>query len=533
VVTDVDVLHESLTPASSGARTWVVYSRVAAAGDEDIWVKRMGTNFTGTPIDAFREITVWDCKQGRIALCPATAQTVTVYTTVTTGANPLSLIAVHKHDVTDLVLQTTVYSPFGTTSGPLGYDSRPAIGGRLDGASDNVYVVWQRDFGSAPGNTATSAVFGAVYTLGLPANASPLRLLSRSTHDQERPAITRDADGGTWLVAFQAHDATVNDDWDIELIEVLENNITRTTGFATEQANNIARHKLAPQLAGSAGRYLLTYSLRTFEIANPKPQSSRGEELYAQRIDRDHQNLTLSLPYPAVLLDHDSNPVLAAGGVAYDWRSTCHWCATAHDEGAETYGVFKLGFRGEIVETATIGPNPGFRIAGGGVAFNGSQRNFPLVYGANNNSANGNRLQGAVMAYEQVSPAFVYGTSCGSGVFAGVPAMHDRQQIGAEDLQFELFNAPNNSSFAFLVLSANSANHPLASLGLPGCTGYVDITSGYVGAVFVLVSAGGNARFSLDLIERLAPMNLYAQWIYDVGGTSFQASEGLSVEIGR
>lgn len=535
-VTDVDVLHESITPANQQARTWIVYSRIAAAGDQDLWIKRVGSSFNGTPLEMHRRLTTWDDKQGRIALCAGNQKTITVFTFVTPAPNSRSYLAVHNHDVSDVVLQLGSYAPFPITFTDE-HQSRPAIGGRIDGTSNNVLVTWQRDFdANGPSNTATTTVMAAVYDTGLPGAAtSPFVLRNRPGRDQERPAVNRDADGGRWLVAFQEHDPGVaNDDWDVGLVSVDESSVVTATNVDLEQANVITQHKLGPQVGGTAGRYLLTYSLRQFELPNPKPDVVLGEEVRAQRIDLSGAGG--SRPWPSVRLEGGANAVFAASGVAHDHRSTSHWCATVHNFAIHQLAVHKLGYRGMTVERGTIGPNPEVQLVTGGVCFNTSARSFPLAYGANNGSNNQNRVAGTVMEYVPVTPATTYGFGCGSGVWAGVGAMVDRQQIGAEDLPFRLVNAPVPGAICLLVLSMNQANTPLGSLQMPGCDGLVDLGAGLLGSVFLVLDAAGGASYTLDLPEQIVPFTLHAQWAYRVPAANpagWLVSEGVRVQIDR
>lgn len=199
------------------------------------------------------------------------------------------------------------------------------------------------------------------------------------------------------------------------------------------------------------------------------------------------------------------------------------------------YEIWKLGYRGRVVETFTVTPPVGAALEPGGATFDRDGREFLLVDGNNDGSAAGNSLIGAVMSYDAVPAPRTFGFGCGAGSIGGLGAMATRQQIGAEGLRFYLDNAPVNG-VAFALLSLGGANLPLGSFGLPGCDLLVDPDPArYVGIVVAPV-VGGRGSFSLDLVETLAPFRLAVQWFYPAPGANpagLLAADGLDLTVGR
>lgn len=537
-VSGCDVLHESLTPLNLQARTWVVYSRDIAANDSDLWLKRMGSNFGGTPVEVYREISLWAADHGRIALCPASNRTVTVFSTGPhlVPNNIQSFVGTHLHDVTDVNLRTSFATPFAA---PVQWDWRPDVGGRTDTGSPNVLIVFQRDAGTSWSNTANSAVYAGILDTSVgtqgAAVGSEFVLRNHPNQDQERPAINHSAEGGAWLVAYQENDGQVaNDDWDIPVLRVTGAGAVSATHLDLQEEPTQLLHKLAPHLAGSNGRYLITYATQLFQLTNPKPQDAAGERIRAQRIDWD-PSTGGSRPYGSVVLDTDPNPRLTAGGVAFDFVNDSLWCATVTNASAQTISAYKLGFHGGVTEIGTAGPFTGIDLAVGGVDFNDSQREFDIVFAGNDASAAGNALCGVQMVYDTVPAPATYGFACGSGVWGSTSVLSQRQQVGSQGMPLELQNAPVDG-IAFLLLSFGHAQIPMGGYGIPGCDLLIDPNpSSYLGLLVTGVTGGASTQ-RLDLIESLPPLTFYAQWAYLAPGANpagILASEGLRVQIGH
>lgn len=537
IVDEVDVLHETLTALGANARTWVAYSVNAAAGDKDIFLYRYPAYFGPAPGTLnYREISAWDSTHGRLALAPSESRVILVHST-DTGAN--RFVLVHSHHTTDnnLVTQAVV------VPGSLGLsDWRPDVGGRLQPSGSKVLITFQREAVAPFANTANSTVFATVFDASLPLGSAftvaPFVLLQRPNADQERPVVNQYAASNTWLVAFQEHNGAVaNDDWDITTIAVDGNGggTAVETQLDVAQAGDPLLHKIVPEIAGSFGRFVLTYGTRVFELPNPKPLGEAGSTIHAQRLDWTFQTNTGSLPHAVVTVQPGTANVLINGGIAFDPSSESHWCAGFQNTGLDRYRLSKLGFSGKLVEGAAIDLAVGATPSAIAITFNEESRRFPIVFAENDGTATGNLVQGTMMDYVAAAPPTLVGFACGSGVWTGLTATGDRTRIGSQAMPLRLANAPQDTA-ALLFLSTAQLNLPADAFGAPGCVLVPDILSGaYLGAVAATIS-GGNALLTIDLPPTLAPMELVLQWAYLVPGANplgMQASEGLTVDIDR
>ncbi|HEX5054667.1 MAG TPA: hypothetical protein VFZ65_23025 [Planctomycetota bacterium] len=527
---DVDVLHETLTAATTPARNWVVYSRVAAAGDADIWIKRFGDDFTGAATPCYQEISLIDARHGQLALAPGANRVVMAYAL---DNPPVRAIAIHMHDTNDLVLRTSIDTPFFANGNS---DWRPDVGGRNGSIGTKVLIVFQRENVMPWANTNTSTVYGTVIDAAIGATmlaVAPFQLRTRPNADQERPVCNQSSAGTNWVVAFQENlGNVVNDDWDILTVAVGSTGVVSSSEVLTEQAGNPLIHSVGPQIAGSAGRYLLTYTTRAFQLMNPKPSSVQGDTLYAQRIDWDHTADVGSLPHPAVVLDSLPTNDLIAEGCAYDTVSKSHWAVVSSDQAAGNFRMRRVGYTGNEVENRLYTLTTGATAVAMATSFDSEKREFPVAVAANLTTGSG-RLNGNVLQYAVVAPPATIGFACGSGVWDGLTATGNRQRIGSEDMTLKLTNAPQDT-IALLMLSTAELDLPGSLFGAPGCTLVPDILGvGSLGIVTATI-AGGQASLALDLPEFLTPFTLYAQWGYLVPGANdlgILASEGLSVPI--
>jgi hypothetical protein len=530
---DIDVLTETLTDPALNARRWIAFSYAFAAGDNDIRLWRYADDFTGAQ-EVYREITTWNATHGRLGLAPAVDYIVMAYAIATGGD---SWVSVHRHHKTDFGLATNaVFVP--QTSVDFG-DWRPDVGGRLEPTGSKVLITFQREDAATFANTDTSTVYACVYDPSIsPATSGfvvqPFVVLSRPNADQERPVVNQSASTNNWLVAFQEMNGAVqNDDWDITTVAVDANGTVTETGLAVAQAGG-TEHKVTPEIAGAFGRYELTYGTRAFELPNPKPLGTGAQRIYGQRLDWNHVSGTGSLPHQGVQLHSVATNSLKNGGIAFDSISKSHWCASVANDLAATYRAFKLGFTGNVVEFAPIPLAANRTPHAIAATFSVGSRSFPIVF--SEEAGPGASLHyGTEMQYDQVLPPTLINFACGSGVWGGLAATADRQQIGSQAMPLLLTNAPQNT-VALLIVSTALGNVPGGLIGAPGCTLVPDIVStAYVGMVTANIS-GGEATVALDLPEFLTPMNVVLQWAYLVPGANalnLLASEGLRVQVGR
>lgn len=535
---EVDVLHETLTPAAQQADLWYAWAMEFAAGDHDLRLWRSGGDWTTTVTEQYREITNWDSRHGRVALAPGSNDVVLVHST---DSGSSRWVVVHRHDIADnhlVTSSTLVPQPLAGAS-----SWRPDVGGRIGPAGSQVLITFQREAVSPFANTANSAIYATVFDASIPNINNgfviqPFPVLVRPDADQERCEVTQSSSTNQWLVAFQEVDNVVNnDDWDITTVAINAAGTVTQTNLDTAQAGDPLLHKIDPAISGAFGRYTLTYTTRVFELPNPKPASEFGSTVFAQRLNWDPTTGTGSLPWPVVTLHTQTGNGAANEGLAFDTTSRSHWCAGLQLLATDRYRVHKLGYTGEIVESASLQLAATSTPSALATTFSTNPRRFPLVYGENTAIGAQSQLRGTFLDYVSLAPPVLVGTSCGSGVWAGLQATAERQQIGAQNMPVNLVNAPIDS-FAILALSTAQANTPGYLLGLDGCTVVPDvITPTNVLGLLVVPIVGGAASLSLDLPPTLSPFSLVMQWGYFVPPPSnplgIQLSEGLVVTIDR
>lgn len=541
-VEDLDVLYEQQTPSASQAGTWYTWTIEVAAGDRDLRLWRTGDAFTGTIIAAHEAITLDDDRRGSIGLSVYTGRVVLAYQHFSVGV-VANIIRVHAHDVTDLAntpwFQTIPVTLLGGFS--VDDDTRPDVGGNLAGNDPYVMIVFQREAITPgnPGNTQDSRVYRQPYNTpfwGTPVAFAPAasQVVNTGNVDQERPTVNQTSVDGEWLVAYQEIDnATPNDDWDIEIVRV-SSWFTGPTGLATVHATDITTHAIDPQIAGSRDRYVLTYTTRTFEQTNPKPTGSTGSAVHAQRIDWNAQTATGSLPHPVVDLATIVPNGLDNGGSAFDRISESHWCATVRSDAGDRFRIFKLGYTGNVVEEVQVQMAAGFVPDAITTTFDSRTRTFPVLYSEFDTGLGASVVRGTVLEYVAVPPPQTIGLACGSGVWAGVNALRNRQQVGSENASLRLTGAPENT-VALLIASTVRIDADGALIGAPSCTIVPDLANGFL-TMFVATIQNGDAEVRVDLPEAAGPGVFFLQWAYFATGANplnMQFSEGLRLDVDR
>lgn len=533
---EVDVLHETLTPPGQQANNWYAWTTEFAAGDHDLRLWRTSSDWTATITEQYREISNWDSRHGRLALAPAADRVVLVHST-DIGAH--RYVVVHRHHVGDNFLVTSsIFVPQTSVSFS---DWRPDVGGRLGSGGSEVLITFQREAVAPFANTDNSTIWATVFDASAPSLAAgfvvlPFVVLARPDADQERPTVNQASATDNWLVAFQElNNQVANDDWDIPTVAVDASGAAAVTTLETEHAGDPLLHKIDPELAGAFGRFVLTYTTRVFELPNPKPTNDVGSEVHAQRLNWDFATATGSLPFAAVTLLAIANNGLVNGGSAFDPTSRSHWCTGVRSLPGSRYRVWKLGYTGEVVEQATIQLPGTSTPAAFATTFAASPRQFPIVFADNTSTAAG-LLYGTMLRYVSLAPPALVGVSCGSGLWTGLGATADRQQIGAQAMPLRLAGAPDDT-FALLALSLAQANVPGSLIGLDGCTIVPDLAAPNFLGLLVTPIVAGQATLTLDLPPTLSPFTLVAQWGYFVDPPTnplgIQLSEGLVLTIDR
>lgn len=534
-VEDLDVLHETRTAANVLGRAWYAWTTAFAAGDRDLRLWRCGADFDGTVVEQYREITDRDCTHGRLALAPAADRVILVHATEDASH---SWITLHSHHVLDFGLTTSaviVPHDFFTES-----DWRPDIGGRLEPNGTKVLITFQREVAQPLANTANSTVYATVFdAAAFPQSSAfvvlPFVVLPRPNADQERPAVNQAASGNEWLLAFQeVNNNVANDDWDVVTVAVDGNGVALPTGLDTESAADLTVHTITPQVSGTFGRYLLTYTTRAFEQTNPLPSGRTGSSVFAQRLDFDHATGSGSLPHAAVPLLSVPQNVLRNGGSAFDSVSRSHWCTGTFHDGLGRLRIHKLGYTGSTVESQLVTVQNGYAAESMATTFRADARRFPIVWSEHDAANDLSVLYGTSMDYVAAPAPTLLGFACGSGVWNGVAELADRQQVGSENLALRLTNAPEDS-IAFVMVATSAIHVPGDLFGAPGCTIVPDLGPTLI-TILPTVIQNGDATVRVDLPEYAGPTTLYLQWGYFVTGANplgIQASEGLEIVSDR
>lgn len=512
----VDLLHETVTPAGLLGRVWIVYSVDVAAGDRDLYLDRHPTGFGSPPTTVFSRISnAVSTDNGSLGLSRGSDRAVLFFDEQNNTGN--RYLGWRAHDCADMVFNA--FARFLLPPTNLHY-WRPDVGGRIDDFGTEIAIVFQFEEGVATfSNTSTSRVAGmnmnpALFPGGNPTTAFTIRW--QPTRDQERPSINQASSEPEWLVAMVENDNTTGDAWQIELVTLDGNNNSDDTGLVFEESPVGLRHQQAPQVAGDARRFLVTYTTRPV-AGSPSGAGTLGDTVRSQRVDFDPLSAGLlfpTLPHPAATITTYPAPIVAVGGLAHDHLSASHWCVAARVTGSEEYRTAKLGYRGAVVESALVRTAPaGDALTAGGVTFRSDTREFLLGYGEN--GGGGNDLRVDRVSYDAVAAPTLVGSSCGSASWMGLGELDEKQQIGAQGVTVGITGAAPDTGVALLMISLAPANVPLSLFALGNCDLRVDpLPPNYLTLLVLFPGSDGEGEVSFDLPEELPPTTYYCQWLY-------------------
>ncbi|MCR9246535.1 MAG: hypothetical protein NXI31_15995 [bacterium] len=528
-LSDVDVYRDDDHALSN---VWLVYSQQASASDTDLLIRRYPDDLSGPGVTVFSDLNAsWDTKHGQIA--GVHRKVVTVFERdFRTGSYRVRW---HTHLKNDVSVQTNVSSvPYVSSTN----EWRPDIGGTESSSSNTIaLLVYQREPGSSFSNTNSSDVFGLRIDTAT-SNGTPIGSEFdiggfSNIGDEERPAVNQ-VEGGngtfSWLVTFQYHTNLPGADWSI-----LGQRVRSNSGpyGSTHYIGNLGPdfHAVAPRIAGTDGRYLLTFGAH--RTTAQKPAGILSERILARRIDWSLSANSPSYPHPTALLEIDGGNYLVPGDCAFDLDTRSHWVVLhARDLfNQQRLCATKVGYNGRVVEHTEPYVVPGFQPLPGGVSYDQDNERFVLAFPVETGLST-NTLWGTHVTYENVVPPGFAGAGCHPR--ADLQWVGD-QKIGSEHNRIEVVQAPPLIG-SFLIASLGPDSVPLAGYGMPGCTLVVDAaTPRFLFSLFRFTNTAGIGRLPLPLPPGLTPLDLHFQWFLletGVNPAGARATNGLRVPIG-
>ncbi|MBI5850934.1 MAG: hypothetical protein HZB39_07885 [Planctomycetes bacterium] len=511
----------------------------ASAADRDVIAYTIPSDFTTTRL-VFDDLNTWDSPQVQVAVAGSPSTHLIAFNRV---INDVSGVRFHRR-----IGASTAYSTQVTIqNAPSGaHDWRVDVGGQrpypAPGNDDTFLLVWQRDYaGLTFANTNTSSIWGR--TIGTNGSASVEFVLAIGitvSRDFELPSVNQEArwvPGGTeWLVAYQRFNNNFSPAvWTVEgrLVDDATN-VAANTWSATR--NGSASHRVAPQVAGSIGRYLVAFNDIAYSFAPVKTGITSGTSLKTERVDwsssgapTNHDETTLFGAY--------AEPRMLLGGIAYDYVSRSHWCVVSASSrnlgGAGRSIVNRVGFNGATTETATLeSPAASQQCEVGACCFDDDLLEFACTWSINTSMAG--RVGLRRLYYQAPGALRHFGNSCTSASIGWSGA----QQIGGAFDACTLRSAPANT-LAILVLGYAAQNPPLdlTFIGMPSC--WLNVPSagaGNLGTIGTSSDSGGGAGVTLPLPENLSPFELSLQWIVATPGANalgLVTTQGLAVPLVR
>ncbi len=499
----------------------VSYSRASSASDYDTWVRPVDDSMTTLGL-FFTDITAtWSTRHTSVAFVWSSSRWV-----VAIGREfaSESRVRVYVHQANNFVPNS---GSIMYLAGPGGFqDQHPSIGGNPFGVGDSTaYLAFRRDAGIGQPNTSNSQVLGVVVD-ALTETFGTVQNLNSGRSDNEEPCVTHSREGtnNSWVVAWQTHDNTRGDDWDIAVSLVDANG--GLTGPAYVGDESVAsRHKLHPSVDGRHGRFAVSYLMHD----NSSPASSlTGDQIRIQRFDWfDGQPSPTTQPSQIVADSGGMGNTFRASlnrAIAYDWNTESHWTVVYRNTANDIYAA-RCGYSGRVVEHALVFAH--FSIAGISptVCFNDDTREFAIAYGTT--EAPENPLYGKRLQYYATAANVRYGSSCAGMATANNRGTSNDPFAGSQFYSLSL-SGGRPSAPTLLLLSGGSASFPLPS-SAGGCELLLDPTT------MVVVTSGasdaaGDFSAGVPLLDTVTNANLFWQFLQLDGGLLW-SSTGLESRI--
>jgi hypothetical protein len=253
--------------------------------------------------------------------------------------------------------------------------------------------------------------------------------------------------------------------------------------------------------------------------------SGFGSEVDTERFNWSEASATPVKLGPNTLISDTVTADFVNGGLACDDNTLSHWALVFQRGSFTTGNVYarRVGWTGNTTEIATLysGPNGAWSP---GVCFNDDAQEFLCVYGSNDNPPTGLPVYGHQFIYSTFATVTQYGTGCGPGGISCFSAPY----AGNEFFRINLTGVPL-PTVGVLILAANTANIPLAAIGMPGCTNLVDLNAQFASPA----TLDNFIQFALP-DSPLFIDNVFAQWAYFDAGLNpmgLGATPALRIQV--
>ncbi len=397
--------------------------------------------------------------------------------------------------------------------------SAPMLGGVSSLSGDGyALLVFQSDATTTRANTSASSVRAVRIDVPNRTLATAVDLAHgrpTSGFDRERPSVIAERifQGAQWIAVWTER-STAQAGAKARLVATYVNPLGTPQASAELFTFAGSRHVTRPLVSGDLDDYWVTFG-GTADLGQ-----TEASELFAATIHWD----SAAQPPAAITAPRQiagplgSGQTLVPTDLEFD-SSTWSHAAITYLERSTTSGatrtkarVARLGGTGGVTETATIFDVVGQDAASPSAIYHRAGQRFHVASGA--------ALGGApvvIQRFDYPADALVSfaGAGCGSAR-VGSP----RPFAGSRNFHLTL-NGATPSSPAIYWFSLGSVQIPLASLGLAGCTLWVDPSSAFFLSVPVVTNASGS--FQLDLPLPDAPPflgDVYFQVIYGAPGAN-------------
>ncbi len=477
----------------------VAFARIWSNSDHDVYF-RLATDSFGAPVTVFSRIGGEDTRAPSLAYVNGANRWIVAYE-VTAGTSD---IEVHVHTGGSSTLSST-FAPLPSPLG--GLQRRPAVGGvRTAAAGQRGIIV--RECHTTWGGTDPTQIWATVYDPVLRQAMATVHVLGggsgSSAASAQRPSVSKDAHGGSWVIAAQHIGGLIAPRWSVFVRRIDGNGGLAGTAFGVDR--NGVEHCLAPRVDGRGGRYLVTFGTEPVVANQPAPADVVCSGLRAQRFDWSESGAAATDARASVALVQSSAAIHRPLGLAFDANRASFWLFTYGSQTllGRAISMVVLGHDGQrrtfdVLGTTIDGP--------AAVVYDDDNDRFATSY-RDDVLAGDSRVMGRLWTYPSLPLPDAYGTGCHPGLlFAS-----NRSHAGQQGCWLQLLQGPP-SQFAFLLLSLDDTDVPLDPYGLPGCRLLVDPAANtWLGALLLPTDAFGTAVHTFDLPAAAAGMDLYAQW---------------------
>ncbi len=499
----------------------VVLTRVFSGSDHDIFGINYLPNWTA-PLTVFASSLEFSTERNpEIAYIAQSDRWMTVFERQSFGSNPEHRIGYHTHPAFGWTLDTSIFD----LSQAAGTSRRnPDIGGTRPGSTGRRAAIVCEEEANLAG-TDTSATQVRMMLFDLATNSVVYSdALGTAFSDVEHPSINQQSAGGgaaPWVFAFQTYvNLTNGDDWDVQVGRLFPAGSWVTSGVQFGVASN-GLHSLAPQIAGSGDRYMVTYLART-NLGFPTSQIS-GHELRATQF-----RWPLAASDPTIRHDfrlRQTGFAMLNSDLAYDTTTEGHWAALSHPEPTSNrFMTVQRVAEDVVVERIDVGVGSGITTPHA-ACYDATGERFPIFF----SDQSGAETWGTSLEHPTTPVPAAFGTQCGA---ATIDSYGDPLS-GSQNFGLSL-DPPGTTagSPAALLISNGAAILPLDVAGFTGCFANIDLGVGYIGSIPVTATSSG-ASIDVPLPGDFSG-SAYFQWAYSAVGLNpggFGFTRGLHVVV--